>query len=87
MKNHNDGIENIIYVPTALDTPKTMRVELRSHIINIFRGRKDIFCGWLYTEDEFLGMFKGSGKLPLYSVMKKVNIDNTAIYFLKKTLG
>lgn len=83
-KMYDDGIKNVIYVPTDLDTPKSMRGELRNHIINIFRGRKDIFCGWLYTEDEFLGMFKGNGKSPLYSVEKKVNIENTAIYFLLK---
>lgn len=81
---YDGGIMSIVFVPTGLDDKKQMRMERIKHYINKIRGRKDIFCGWLYSEDEFLKMFYGDGEKALYTVNSKIPYENTAIYFLRK---
>ena len=79
-KMYMSGIKFIVYVPTGLDTKKTMRRERLKHVYHILRRRKEVFCGWLYSEDEFLNLFKNNR----YEIGHVVKLDNTAIYFLKR---
>lgn len=83
-KMYDEGVTHVIFIPTGLDTVKTMLIEKLVHIRNKMLGRKDIFCGWIYSENEFLGMFRGKESEPLYDVDKKIDMEGNAIYFLKR---
>lgn len=78
IKCYDVGIERIIFSPTGVDTCKTMMKELKRHYVNVLRKRKDAFCGWIYTENEFYKMWKG-----LYFVEQVVDVNFSKIYFLK----
>ena len=82
MKMHSEGIERIIFVPAELCTIKDIIREEKWHFINRLTGHKDIFCGWMYSESEFLRMFRGTGANPLYKVESRIPYENTAIYYL-----
>ena len=84
-KMYEAQIEHIIFVPTGLDRKREMIKERLLHIRNMFLGHKDIFCGWLYSEDEFLKFFNGDEKKTLYNVKCKIPFDNTAIFFLDRS--
>ncbi len=77
-KMYNSGIERIIYVPVRVETFLSMSLEKMRYIINVLRGRKPTFCGWLYSESELNKMFKD------YNVVEKTDFDNTTIYFLER---
>ena len=72
-------IEHIIFIPTGLDTYKNMLLELYGHLSRMMRKKKDIFCGWLYSENEFRRMWKGK-----YAEEKCIYIQNTAVFFLNR---
>ncbi len=87
-KMYNANIEYIIYLP-IVDTSKSILKEKKYHLSNIYHKRKDIFCGWLYTENEFLKIFHNKGKKALYTIEQRVTINNnssdfTPLYLLKK---
>lgn len=82
-KMHKANIEHIIFIPTGLETLKSMMQENINHVKNIICGRKDFFCGWLYSEREFLKMFRGKNQ-SLYRVIEKADVGDTAIYLLKR---
>jgi hypothetical protein len=83
-KMYCDEIENIIFVPTELATYKDAIRERKSYLKNLLRNRKNTFCGWLYSEDEFLKMFKGNNASPLYDIEKRIPYHHTAIFILKR---
>lgn len=72
-------IKRIIFIPTGLDTWKSMLIELYRHIIRTVLKKKDIFCGWLYSENEFRKMWEGQ-----YREEKCIYLQNTAIFFLTR---
>jgi len=82
-KMYGAGIENIIYVPTEVASLRHMLSEKKNHIKNVLRGRKDTFCGWLYSENEFINMFSGKGSKPMYDIVKAVSLNDTCVYMLK----
>ena len=78
------GIRNIIYIPTELCTIKEMIMERINHLRCIVRGRKAMFCGWLYSEKEFEKIFRGNRNIPLYDIESRIPFENTAVYFLRR---
>ena len=72
-------IEHVVFIPTGLDTYKNMLLELSGHLVRIMRKKKDIFCGWLYSENEFRRMWKGK-----YVEERCIYIQNTAVFFLNR---
>ena len=78
-KMYISGIKNLIFVPTGVDNINSMIVEEFRHIFNKVLGRKDIFCGWLYSENEFLKMFSNK-----YDIERKIPFSQTAVYFLRR---
>jgi polyferredoxin len=45
----------------------------------------DVFCGWMYSETEFLKMFNANNKRKnKYYVLKKVVFRDTALYVLER---
>ena len=81
---YDAGIKHIIYVPTEVASFRYMLSERISHFKNIIKRRRDIFCGWLYSESEFLKMFAGKGRHKGYYIDKSVPFDNTRIYYLSR---
>ena len=83
-KMYDAEIEYVMYVPTELASIKLMLKEVASHIVNLFLGRKDTFCGWLYSESEFIKIFHNKTPNPLYHIQERVLFDNSAIFLLKR---
>lgn len=54
------GIENVIFVPTELLTFRIMREEKIRKFMNLLKGNPTIFCGWMYSKNEFMKMFRGN---------------------------
>lgn len=81
---YNAEVFNIIFVPAELARACDMMREKVGHIKNIIRGRKDMQCGWMYSESEFLKMFKGRGGNTLYTIKNKVYHNGTAIFLLER---
>lgn len=81
---HKAQILSIIFVPTELASLGDMIGENIEHIKNVMKGKRDICCGWLYSEREFLKIFKGKGNKALYVVKDKIYFDNTAIFVLER---
>ena len=78
-KMYNAGIEYIIFIPTGLDNLIDMMKEKLIYILNSLRGRKNINCGWLYSESEYLkNVYRGG-----YNAKDKIYFDKTAVYLLK----
>jgi hypothetical protein len=73
------GIKRVIYVPTELATYRQIRNGTWQHIKNKIRKRKDTFCGWLYSVDEFDRMWDG-----MYTIDETTAYADTKIYFLEK---
>jgi len=81
-------IQYIIFVPTELLGWRNFLREHYMHMKNILLHGADIFCGWMYSENEFLKMFYGKNRTSKhYSVIKKIDMDDTAIYLLKNNNG
>ena len=84
-KLYKDGIDKIIYVPTELATFGIQFKERITHLKNILRRKKETFCGWLYSEKEFLEFFYGkSNAFRQYQVVERIPYKGTAIFFLKR---
>lgn len=52
-------IKHILFVSTGLDNLLDMAKEKLIYILNVLRRRKNIQCGWLYSEKEYIKMFTG----------------------------
>ncbi len=81
---YSAGINTVFFVPTELATPAIIAKAHLSHIRNIIKGHKDTFCGWLYSENEFLKMFAGANGGSMYEVKEKTGVENTAVYLLNR---
>lgn len=84
-KMFDSGITDIIFVPTELASVKYVLMQKKSHIANLVKRKKEIECGWIFSESEFYRMFKGNRNHSIYSITQRVLIDETALYLLKKT--
>ncbi len=83
-KLYEADIKCVIFIPTDLDTVGTMCKEKIKHVKNVLCKKKDIFCGWLYSEKEFLKFFHNRSNVPKYLVEEKIDCGKTAIYVLKR---
>lgn len=81
---YDAGISHILYVPTGLNNLWDMFNEQKAHMKNLICGKKDIHCGWLYSEKEYLKMLKGKDKKTLYKIANKKYFDHTAAFFLTR---
>lgn len=77
-------IKNIIFVPTELAGTGEMIKETMIHVLRRIKGRRDTFCGWLYTENEYFRFWKGR-----YRVKQRIRHGKMVVYVLqlKKTYG
>ena len=83
-KMYDAKIEYIVFIPAGIDNIKSIASERIRHLINVLRGKKDIFCGWLYSENEYKKMFRNNSKQAMYIVEERIILKNTVLYLLKK---
>ena len=74
------NIQYIIFIPTEVAGFRVFLDELSNHVFNILKGKKDVFCGYCYSKNEFPRFWKRHYELvKMYSIGK----DNR-MYILKK---
>lgn len=71
------GCEKICFVPTEFVTIDDAVREKNAHAECVRKGEKDMFCGWLYSENEFINMF-----CEWYNIAELKRVDNTGIFLL-----
>ena len=76
---HHAGIEHILFVPTELASIRLKITETVRHYARRIIGKKDTFCGWLYSKVEIERFFSG------YEIVSRVPHADSAIYLLKRT--
>ena len=84
-KLYDANIQYIIFIPTGLDNFKSINKDYIKHLVNLIRRKKDIHCGYLYSESEFLKIFNGIRSTQLYCIQEKIYFDNTALFYLKRS--
>lgn len=72
------GIKDVIYVPTEFATSDLIELKRIEHEENIKRGLRDIFCGWLYTEDEICSFFS-----PYYDIISLKKRGTNGVFHLR----
>ncbi|MBQ1171797.1 MAG: hypothetical protein IIX48_04260 [Lachnospiraceae bacterium] len=77
-KMSENEIKQIVFVPTELLTFKMLLREKRGHITRILRRKKDMFCGWMYSEKEFKTMWSD-----YYYIEQEKCMFDTKVFFLK----
>lgn len=83
-KLYLSNIHNILYIPTEILTLKMSLDEKRNMIANMLQGKNNIFCGWMYTQNEFKSFFLGTRKKPLYEIKHIYRLENSAIFELHR---
>ena len=76
-KLYKNGTKHIIFVPTEIATVKDLINEYSIHFAHVLKGKKDTFCGWKYSENEFLKMMSG-----YYKVKSKKKFNDTTVFDL-----
>lgn len=74
------GIKNILYVPESLAT-KDIEIEAKEeHRRHVEQGIRDIFCGWIYSEDVLEEIFSAGN----YKIEERIQIGmNLFLYLLR----
>lgn len=54
---YETSIKEIVFIPTEILTFKIAVNEMFSHFCHLLNGKKDVFCGYMYSRREFEGMF------------------------------
>lgn len=77
-KMRAEGVRRIIYIPDMIATDE-LDERLRSkHLRNRERGIRDIFCGWIYSEDTLEEIFDAGQ----YRIIEKSPVGDMVMYFL-----
>ena len=71
------GLRRVIFIPTELATTSIMLREKALMLYHALQGKKNYFCGWLYSEKTIERMWLGA-----YEIKKKEYFEKTAIYVL-----
>lgn len=81
---YEEGIKNVVFVPTELLNVKLLLFETLCRVRNKVRGKRETFCGYMYSEAEFKKMFAGNKDEPLYRIEDRIPISRSAVYFLER---
>ena len=77
-------VDNIIFVPSDASKIEDIIKAKIFNVINFVRGRKETFCGWLYSEGEYNKMFRGNGKKRKYVIKEIEHLDKMSFYLLSR---
>lgn len=83
-KLYNSNIRNVLYIPTEILNLSMIVDEKRKFLTNILEGKKNTFCGWMYTRKEFETFFFGKRKDNLYTIVHAYKLGNSAIFELER---
>lgn len=72
------GIKNVIFVPDAIATPELRDNYEKMHLENKAKGKKETFCGWIYSEDVLREIFESNG----YSILREDIVKDTKLFLL-----
>ncbi len=72
-------IETVIFVPDELATAAVAKREWKKHWKNKLARKKDVFCGWIYSEETIEKIFRKCG----YKIAEKRPLDHTYLYVLR----
>lgn len=79
-KMNDAGIKFVLFIPNQFADMTTLIKDSMKRLKNwVGGGKKYLFCGWHYTENEYSKMFAET-----YRVIEKRPVDKTAIYLLQK---
>ena len=78
-KMKENGIKNILFIPDMLATENLEIHMKKRHAKNAEQGIKDIFCGWIYSEDVLEEMFQ-TGE---YEIAERHSMGELVLYMLK----
>lgn len=81
---YEEGIKNIVFVPAELLNVKLLLFETLLRVRNKVRGKRETFCGYMYSEAEFKKMFAGNKDESLYRIKDRIPISRSAVYFLER---
>lgn len=73
------GIKRILFMPTELASIRLKVMETLRHFVRKILGRRDTFCGWLYSKRELESLMS-----KCYNIEKCVGIENSALYLLSR---
>ena len=79
-KMKEGGVKDIIFTPCEVVNPIVALKETLAHIKNRLLGRRDTFCGWMYSEKELMDIFGVGG----YTVRNSKELSYTNIYLLQR---
>lgn len=83
-KLYGGGIQNIIFVPTEVLTLSIAMNEKKNQLANWIKRRRNTFCGWMYSKEEFKKMFKGAGGKIKYKISHCEKLNDTEIWLLTR---
>lgn len=78
------GIERVVFVPTEFATLKQIIYENFQHLKRKTLGKRDTFCGYLYTERELRNILTGNMQNKFQLRTGIVYYNNTGIMFLER---
>lgn len=76
---YEEGIQNIIFVPAEVLTVSIAINEKKNQFVNWVKHRKNTFCGWMYSKNEYGKMLKET-----YKIAYCERINNTEIWLLRR---
>ncbi len=79
-KMKEGGVKDIIFTPCEVVDPVVALKETLAHIKNRLLGRRDTFCGWMYSEKELMDIFGVGG----YTVRNIKKLSYTKTYLLHR---
>jgi len=79
---YNANIQYVIFIPAELANVFTYIKEQIMRLYGKLQSKKEYFCGWCYSEKEFIDIFKGTQPYFLYNIKNKYVVKGSAIYFL-----
>lgn len=81
---YHAGINHIIFVPTEIMTLKLAIYEKARFLLNLVSGKKNTFCGWMYSRREFFRLFGGKDGRLKYRTMVLESFQDTGIFVMER---
>lgn len=79
-KMNENGIKNILFIPDMLATENLAIHMNKRHAKHTEQGIKDIFCGWIYSEDILEEIFQAGE----YEIAERHPIGELVLYLLRQ---
>ena len=81
---YNSKINYIIFVPAELMTLGIAIGEKGRLLFNLLSGKKVTFCGWMYSQKEYVRFFGGKDGKPKYRIIALEKYKDTGAFALQR---